>query len=63
MHLAPEPERFAIEAVATGRYRDAEGLAAGVWLLRQAEAEAEIFVVSLEAARTTPSGAVGLAMT
>jgi putative addiction module CopG family antidote len=44
--LAPEQERFATEAVATGRYRDiSEVLAAGVSLLqRQEQARAELLV-------------------
>ena len=42
----------AAEAVAAGRYRDvSDVLAAGVNLLRQAEAEVAVFVESLEAAR------------
>ena len=50
--LPPELERFATEAVAAGRYRDvSDVLAAGVNLLRQAEADAAVFVNSLEAAR------------
>jgi antitoxin ParD1/3/4 len=50
--LPPELERFATEAVAAGRYRDlSDVLAAGVKLLRQAEAEVAVFVDSLEAAR------------
>ena len=50
--LPPKLERFATEAVAAGRYRDVSHvLAAGVSLLRQAEAEAAVFVTSLEAAR------------
>ena len=50
--LPPELERFAIEAVAAGRYRDvSEVVAAGVSLLQQAEADVAVFVNSLEAAR------------
>jgi putative addiction module CopG family antidote len=50
--LPPELERFASEAVAAGRYRDlSDALAAGLKLLRQAEAEVVAFVASLEAAR------------
>jgi putative addiction module CopG family antidote len=50
--LPPELERFATEAVAAGRYRDvSDVVAAGVRLLRQAEAELSVFVNSLEAAR------------
>jgi len=50
--LPPELERFAAEAVAAGRYRDmSDVVAAGVSLLRDAEAEITAFVDSLEAAR------------
>ena len=50
--LPPELERFAAEAVASGRYRDlADVVAAGVKLLREAEAELAAFVDTLEAAR------------
>ncbi len=50
--LPPELERFATEAVAAGRYRDvSDVIAAGVKLLREAEAELAAFVRSLEAAR------------
>jgi putative addiction module CopG family antidote len=50
--LPPELERFAIEAVAAGRYRDvSDVVAAGVSLLQQAEADVAVFVNSLEAAR------------
>ena len=50
--LTPEQERFATEAVASGRYRDtAEVVRAGVNLLQRAEAEAAEFVASLEEAR------------
>ncbi|MGH9485457.1 MAG: type II toxin-antitoxin system ParD family antitoxin [Terriglobales bacterium] len=50
--LPPELERFAAEAVATGRYRDvSEVVTAGVRLLREAEAEVATFVESLEMAR------------
>ena len=49
--LPPELERFATEAVASGRYRDtAEVVRAGVDLLRQREAARAVFVASLEAA-------------
>ena len=50
--LPPELERFAAEAVASGRYRDVtDVVAAGLKLLRQSEAEVAAFVASLEAAR------------
>jgi len=50
--LPPELEQFAAEAVATGRYRDvSEVVAAGVGLLRRAEAEVAEFVRSLEDAQ------------
>jgi len=50
--LPPELEQFAAEAVATGRYRDvSEVVAAGVGLLRRAEAEIAEFVRSLEDAQ------------
>jgi putative addiction module CopG family antidote len=50
--LPPELERFAVEAVAAGRYRDmSHALAAGLRLLQEAEAELAAFVASLEAAR------------
>ena len=50
--LPPELERFAAEAVASGRYRDlSDVLSAGLRLLQQAEAEVAAFVASLEAAR------------
>jgi antitoxin ParD1/3/4 len=50
--LSPEQERFAREAVAEGRFRDmADVVQAGLELLRQAEAEAEAFVVSLREAQ------------
>ena len=49
--LPPELERFAEEAVASGRYRDmAELLAAGVSLLQRAEAARAEFIASLEEA-------------
>ena len=49
--LPPELERFAEEAVAAGRYRDlSELVAAGVGLLRRAEAERAAFNASLEEA-------------
>jgi Arc/MetJ-type ribon-helix-helix transcriptional regulator len=48
--LPPELERFAIEAVATGRYRDLEVLAAGLELLQRADAEVAAFVDSLKGA-------------
>ena len=50
--LPPALERFTAEAVAAGRYRDtAEVVAAGVGLLRRAEAEVAEFVRSLEDAQ------------
>jgi putative addiction module CopG family antidote len=50
--LPPELERFAADAVAAGRFRDlSDVVAAGVDLLRRAEAERAAFVASLEAAR------------
>jgi len=50
--LPPELEQFAAEAVAAGRYRDvSEVVAAGVGLLRRAEAEVAEFVRSLEDAQ------------
>ena len=50
--LPPELERFAAEAVASGRYRDvSDVLSAGLRLLQQSEAEVAAFVASLEAAR------------
>jgi antitoxin ParD1/3/4 len=50
--LPPELERFATEAVASGRYRDvADVVAAGVRLLQQSEAEVAEFVRSLEEAK------------
>jgi antitoxin ParD1/3/4 len=49
--LPPDLERFASEAVAAGRYRDlSEVVAAGVSLLRRAEAERAAFIRSLEEA-------------
>ena len=48
----PELERFADEVVASGRYRDLdEVVRTGLSLLRQAEAERDAFIASLEAAR------------
>lgn len=50
--LPPELERFADEVVASGRYRDLdEVVRTGLSLLRQAEAERDAFIASLEAAR------------
>ena len=50
--LPPELERFAEEAVAAGRYRDlSDVVAAGVSLLRRAEAERAAFIRSLEEAQ------------
>jgi antitoxin ParD1/3/4 len=47
--LPPDLERFASEAIAAGRYRDlSELVAAGVCLLRRAEAERAAFIRSLE---------------
>ena len=49
--LPPELERFAAEAVASGRYRNLDDVvAAGVSLLQQREAARAEFVASLEAA-------------
>ncbi len=49
--LPPELERFAEEAVASGRYRDmAELLATSVSLLQRAEAARAEFIASLEEA-------------
>jgi putative addiction module CopG family antidote len=49
--LTPDQERFVTEAVAQGRYRDASDMvAAGLDLLRQADAERQAFIASLEAA-------------
>jgi putative addiction module CopG family antidote len=49
--LPPELERFAAEAIATGRYRDlSEVVAAGVSLLRRQERARTHFIASLEAA-------------
>ncbi len=49
--LPPDLERFATEAIAAGRFRDRDELvAAGIALLRQAEAEHAAFVRSLEEA-------------
>ena len=50
--LPPELERFAAEAVASGRYRDiSDVVRAGLSLLREREAEVAAFAASLEAAR------------
>ena len=50
--LTPELERFAAEAVASGRYRDlSDVVAAGIRLLQREEAQVAAFVDSLEAAR------------
>ena len=50
--LPPELERFAEEAVATGRFRDVSAVvAAGVSLLQRAEAERAAFIRSLEEAQ------------
>jgi antitoxin ParD1/3/4 len=49
--LPPDLASFASEAIATGRYRDLSDLvAAGVSLLRRAEAERAAFIRSLEEA-------------
>ena len=49
--LPPELERFAADAVAAGRFRDlSDVVAAGVDLLRRAEAERAAFIASLEEA-------------
>lgn len=49
--LTPEQQRFVDEAVAQGRYRDAdEVVRAGLGLLRRAEAERAAFIASLEEA-------------
>jgi putative addiction module CopG family antidote len=49
--LPPELERFAAEAVASGRFRDlSEVVAAGVALLQRHEQVRATFVASLEAA-------------
>ena len=49
--LPPDLDRFAAEAVATGRYPDvAAVVAAGVELLRQQEAARAEFIATLEAA-------------
>ncbi len=49
--LPPDLERFAADAIAAGRYRDlSDVVAAGVSLLRRAEAERAAFVRSLEEA-------------
>lgn len=51
MTLTPELERFATEAVASGRYRDrADLVAAGVSLLQRQEATRAAFIKSLEEA-------------
>ena len=50
--LTPELERFAAEAIATGRYRDvSEVVRAGLGLLKEAEAEVADFVASLDEAQ------------
>jgi putative addiction module CopG family antidote len=50
--LPPDLEQFAAEAVAAGRYRDvSEVVAAGIDLLRRAEAEVAAFVRTLEDAQ------------
>jgi len=50
--LTPELERFAIEAVAAGRYRDvSEVIQAGLSLLQRAEIEVAEFEATLEEAR------------
>jgi antitoxin ParD1/3/4 len=50
--LTPELERFAAEAIATGRYRDvSEVVRAGLSLLKEAEAEVADFVASLDEAQ------------
>lgn len=56
--LPPELDRFAVEAVASGRYasRD-EVIAAGLSLLRDADAEMASFIGSLDAAELTAFGA------
>ncbi len=52
MSLPLDLEQFAAEAVAAGRYRDvSEVVAAGIGLLRRAEAEVAEFVRSLEDAQ------------
>jgi putative addiction module CopG family antidote len=49
--LPPDLERFATEAVATGRYRDvSDVVAAGISLLQRAEAARAAFNASLEEA-------------
>ena len=49
--LPPDLQRFAEEEVAAGRFRNlSEVAAAGVNLLRRAEAERAAFIASLEAA-------------
>jgi len=51
--LPPDLERFAEAEIAAGRFRDlSEVVAAGIDLLRRAEAERAAFVASLEAAET-----------
>jgi antitoxin ParD1/3/4 len=55
--LPPELERFAAEAIATGRYRDlSEVVAAGVSLLRRQERARTDFIASLEAAEAEREG-------
>jgi len=50
--LPPELERYAAEAMSTGRYRDISAVVqAGLSLLRQSDAELPEFVASLEDAR------------
>jgi putative addiction module CopG family antidote len=50
--LPADLEQFAADAVASGRYRDtSEVVRAGLALLRDAEAELDEFVASLEGAR------------
>jgi len=52
LSLPDDLERFAAEAVASGRYRDASDVVrAGLSLLREAEIELADFVTSLEQAR------------
>lgn len=50
--LAPELERFAAEAVASGRYRDMSAVvAAGINLLQRTEAARAALLASVTAAR------------
>jgi antitoxin ParD1/3/4 len=50
--LPPDLERFAADAVASGRYRDvSELVAASLALLQRAEADRVVFIRSLEAAQ------------